>query len=188
MIALQKICLFISIILFSFSCKKNIEFNSDLPDSVELNEAVVFLNGDRKDEYDVITVRNREVYQIMAYGFSNLHSDIAGVTSLSFDRCPRSVGRFTLSSDNQATITDETACYASLTQTVYEDLDGQEFELQDDSDNYLEITELDYENKYASGHFKAKFKRTSNGGSGIDDVKLPKWVTFEGIFSQEFEE
>lgn len=188
MINSKTICCCLLLILTLVSCKKNEEFNSDLPDRVELNEAVIFLNGEMNEEYSSINVYNREVYNIMAYGFANLHPEIAGVTAFSFDRCPRSVGRFALTNDEDAAVTDETVCSAGMSQTVDEDLGGQEFELHEDSDNYLEITELDYENEIAGGHFKVKFKRTSNGGSSFSNVKLPKWVTFEGIFRHEFKE
>ena len=185
---LNRIMLLSILILFATSCQKNKSFDTDLPDSVEMNDAVIFLNGEPTENYSLREVLNREVYGIMTYSFADLHPEIAGVTTFGFDRCPRSTGLFKISSDKDVALEDETLCLASMSQTVFDDLRGQEFELYEDADNYLEITELDFENKFAKGHFKVKFRRTYNGGSGISDYKLPKFVTFEGIFAQEFRE
>ncbi len=186
-----RISIILSVVFFIFcSCDKeqNIDFDVDLPENVAMNDAVIFFNGVQTEDYSERRVYDIEVNGIMSYGFSNPQPEVGGGIAFAFDMCSRSIGYFEVIDDTNEAFNNESLCYASMSQVVDEDLRGQSFELHNDGDNYLEITELDFENKFARGHFRVKFKRTGSGEANIGDTELPRWVTFHGVFAQEFEE
>lgn len=149
-----------------------------LPDDVEFDETVVYLNGEIEDclpflEYDTVN-------RVMNYVFAQSRNQGQLINSLGFGRLPYSIGEFELTTKN---ILYEKA-RVSFHQTVGEDLEGYEYKLVDADEGFYNVEYLDTINLEVKGRFKAKFCRTSkNGNKGLG---LPKNLVFQGVFYENY--
>ncbi len=172
----MRILLLLSIGLISIftSCHKDGE--ADLPDEVKLGKSVVYLNGSKKDyEPDFMVSK---VNNIFNYAFVHQHDDI--VNLLGFGWLPIQPGDFELHTEYIPLI----KALTSFNQTVDEDLNGYEYELENPEEGYFNVEALDTVKLEVKGRFRVQFRRTTK--NGYKNLGLPETLLFQGVFNEKY--
>lgn len=164
----------VGLIALLSGCCKNSE--ADLPKEVNLGKSVVYLNG-CKEDYEPAFLYIK-AYNILNFVFVERDDDI--VNTLGFSYLPIQTGNFEL--DTARII--HVAALTSFGQTVDYDLLGYEYALVNPEEGFFKVETLDTVKQEVSGHFKAKFKRTTK--NGYDNLGLPENLTFEGVFYEKY--
>ncbi|MDX1911333.1 MAG: hypothetical protein SFV22_07600 [Saprospiraceae bacterium] len=178
--------LLLLLLLTTAACKKEdkcttappwIEVN--LPDSVQLGETVVFLNGETVDYKPIFTYV--AVYDLIGYGFhQNLTTILNG---FGFDRLLLNAGNYSLYTLNQQTI--EGKAKAGFWQIVDEDLIGYTYQLEESVNGFIHVEYLDTAQQIVKGRFKVAFCRTSKN-DWEEDLGLPEHLQFQGVFHEKY--
>lgn len=163
-------------LLFISSCQK--EPFVELPETIELGETIVFLNGEEFNH--TIEFQYISAYDAMYYSF--LESIENQKRGLGFGVVPDTMGNFTLYEGGDPVLGK--GSYTSFSHTINEDLEGYTYKLVNAENGFLEVTSLDTVAHTVAGRFKAEFKRTKKNGNG--NLDLPKRLFFEGVFHENY--
>ncbi|MDX1911332.1 MAG: hypothetical protein SFV22_07595 [Saprospiraceae bacterium] len=178
--------LLLLLLLTTAACKKEdkcttappwIEVN--LPDSVQLGETIMYLNGevaDYKPNFAYI-----QVYQLMGCGFEEVAGDI--VNSFGFSRLPLETGNFQLQPNQNETV--EGKAVSGFSQVVDEDIRGYSYQLEESVNGFIHVEYLDTAQQIVKGRFKVAFCRTSKN-DWEEDLGLPEHLQFQGVFHEKY--
>jgi len=172
--------LLILTLLFSLlSCSENEIQDINLPESVELGESQIFLNGTLVDYEPKATEDTVNEQLIITFRFE---PDQSILNSLGFSALRVDEGNYSLHETRELYIGARTNFF----QTVNSEFDGWEYKLVRAEDGYFNITNIDRENLTIQGKFKAYFELESK--NGFEDTGLPEKAKFEGVFHHTYEQ
>jgi hypothetical protein len=159
------------------SCQKD-PTEALLPDNVEFEKSVIYLNGE--ESAYVPDIQYDSINRVMSYGFFESRNQGQLENLLGFGRLPYEPGEFDLTTENILF----TKARTSFRQIVSEDLEGYKYKLVDADEGFFHVEYLDTVNMEVKGRFKAKFCRTSKNGN--KDLGLPKNIVFQGVFYEKY--
>ena len=177
------------VLLLAVSCAKDREYHVNLPDSLGVNEAVVYMNGELS-EFNRLFVSFHDSYESDYFGITIGKTSAEDVwidstlivehfTALYFSWIIPETSNYEFQRFDAPTFG---VVRPGMGQIVGYDLRGASFKHIPITDEYFEITEYDPEEKLIAGRFKVKYKRTKKNGISDDEFGVEKWMTFEGAF------
>lgn len=168
-------------IFFLSSCFK--DYNVEVMDTVQIGESVVYLNGEESDYEPIIT--HASIDNVIHYSFRPTSNLLPGESRrVSFSLLPLKIDNFILCESRNDC---EGGALIGFNHLIGGDLDGFTYKLVNEEDGYFEVTKLDTLQRTVQGHFKVQFKRSTKNGNGDIVKDLPKRLTFEGVFHEEYE-
>lgn len=164
------------------SCFK--DYDVDIDDTVALGESLVYLNG---EESNLTTpfISYSTIHNIINYAFGNVEDFLPNEgRSVGFSFASLERKNFFLCKNRDDC---EGGVETSFSHIVGSDLRGFTYQLVNKEEGYFEVTQLDTIQRTVQGRFKVQFKRTTKNGNGDIIKDLPKRLTFEGVFHEEYE-
>ncbi len=162
----------------SDQCSKPAQWTEiELPDSIEFDRTIVYLNGKEVNYAPIFTYY--PVYNLINYRFSQQVGDI--VNDFGFSWLPLEEGEYTLHTDTKPQV-DKAG--SSFGQTFDEDINGYSYKLEESVNGFFNVEHLDSINQTVRGRFKVAFCRTSTNGNG--DLGLPEHLLFQGVFNTKY--
>lgn len=178
---------FLTLSLIIQSCNNFDEFSVDLqdPNSLELGTTMVWLNGELSDfnPIGLTKIIGSNFFSVQA---RKPYTEIVGRTNFNFFKIALAPDTYSLTSNESKAEEESDFVFVSASSGIGVDTDGAEYKYICSDDEIFEITFLDLEKEQAAGRFKAKFKMTRSRGFSQEDIGLPKFVTLEGVFFEEF--
>ena len=171
-----------AIVIIFFSCQKK-SFQVDLPDSVNVGMSEIYLNGEHRPDYTPFNfqgIDSGEGLLSLGVGFgSTFDSQDRGFDHafLGFGGFPTTEGRYVLSKESNVSNNFASSVFL-FSQGQHESYEEYEEILLEEG--YIEITNLDLQNKIVEGRFKANFKRVKK--QILFPTGYPKFLEFEGVF------
>jgi hypothetical protein len=177
---MKNVCLlFVSLVLICIACKKEpMPKPIVLPSDVTFHNSQVFLNGvlNTNFKYKFQLNSNAQLLALTMIDSFDLISNVLGFSvtnpfSKIYDFHTGDIG-----------VSDK--ILTSFRQIVAEDLKGYSYKYLDSDENFFTIEKIDFVEKKVKGRFLVKFERTSKNGN--KDLKLPKYLLYQGVFFETF--